>query len=232
MNETKEDIELLTETINFATIAHAGQERKYTRQPYIEHPLAVMNAVKKTPSCTLPMLQAAVLHDTVEDTQVTLTEIVVRFGVEVADMVEMLTDISKPSDGNRSVRMFINRGHTAKASPQAKTIKLADIIDNVGSIAKHDPDFAKIYFTEKALSLNILREGDPGLWNIAKEILWPSGKILLTGAVIRMCDCGTKSWPVKPCLNIYQTEQGGQRLATCSECNRTWDTGTLKEIKI
>jgi len=107
----------------------------------------------------------------VEDTPATLDEVVRIFGFEVSELVEMLTNVSKPADGNRAKRKMIDREHMAKASPQAKTIKLADLIDNTRSMVEHDPKFAKVYLAEKALLLEVLREGDASLWRMAHKIL-------------------------------------------------------------
>ncbi|HET8688145.1 MAG TPA: hypothetical protein VFM18_16035, partial [Methanosarcina sp.] len=65
----------------------------------------------------------------------------------------------------------IDRIHTEYASPQAKTIKLADLIDNTSSIVEHDKDFAKIYLAEKKLLLEVLHDGDMKLWLLAQDIL-------------------------------------------------------------
>ena len=73
----------LDKAIQFATKAHEGQTRKYTGEPYIVHPLSVMEIVK-TVDHTEEMLMAAVLHDTVEDTDVTLQDIDREFGPVVA----------------------------------------------------------------------------------------------------------------------------------------------------
>lgn len=156
----------------FATLWHGsiGQKRKYTGEPYINHPAAVVELVRSVPH-TEEMLCAAWLHDTVEDTPCTLDEIERVFGFDVAALVEMLTDVSKPSDGNRKTRKAIDREHTSKASPEAKTIKLADLIDNSRSIVKHDPKFAKVYLAEKSLLLDVLREGDNSLMEIARDFL-------------------------------------------------------------
>lgn len=156
----------------YAERCHAAidQRRKYTDEPYIVHPAAVVELVRSVPH-TEAMLCAAWLHDTVEDTHATLLGIERMFGVEIAELVEQLTDVSKPEDGNRMLRKRIDREHTAKASPAAKTIKLADLIDNTRSIAAHDPDFAKVYFAEKRLLLEVLREGDPTLWKMAHDLL-------------------------------------------------------------
>lgn len=154
----------------FATRYHASidQRRKYTNEPYITHPAAVVELVRSVPH-TEAMICAAWLHDTVEDTPATLEDIEREFGSEIAGLVEMLTDISKPEDGKRSVRKAIDRDHTEKASPQAKTIKLADLIDNTRSIVERDPAFAKVYLSEKALLLEVLYEGDQSLWQMANH---------------------------------------------------------------
>ena len=90
----------------------------------------------------------------------------------VTDLVMWLTDVSKPSDGSRKARKLIDRAHTAAAPPEAKTIKLADLIDNIKSILARDPDFARVYLREKRLLLDeALKEGDATLWRMADEIM-------------------------------------------------------------
>jgi (p)ppGpp synthase/HD superfamily hydrolase len=161
---------LVQRAILFATEAHHGQTRKYTGEPYIVHPLEVMEIVKTVPH-TPEMLAAAVLHDVVEDTDVTLADIWNEFGFTVRKFVADLTDISVPSDGNRKARKHLDLIHTAKANPQSKTIKLADLISNSRSITEHDPKFAKVYMREKAALLKVLTEGDPTLYARAKKIV-------------------------------------------------------------
>jgi (p)ppGpp synthase/HD superfamily hydrolase len=84
----------------FAAAAHGaiGQKRKYTGEDYIVHPIAVAEIVRSVPH-TEVMIAAALLHDVVEDTPVTLEE---RFGCEVRELVDWLTD--KPEKGNRKER--------------------------------------------------------------------------------------------------------------------------------
>jgi (p)ppGpp synthase/HD superfamily hydrolase len=154
----------------YATAKHEGQVRKYTGEPYINHPAAVADIVRGVPH-TQAMIAAAWLHDTVEDTDATLQEVTELFGIEVGIFVEMLTDVSKPEDGNRALRKAIDCDHTAQAIPQAKTIKLADLIDNSHSIIKRDPEFAKVYMKEKQLLLQVLGEGDRFLWKRAQSIV-------------------------------------------------------------
>lgn len=156
---------------NFAALCHAevGQVRKYTNEPYINHPAEVVSIIK-TVTHTLAMVQAAWLHDTVEDTNITLDDVRLEFGNEVAEMVEMLTDVSRPEDGNRAARKAIDCEHTAKASPAAKTIKLADLISNTSSIVARDPEFARTYLMEKRRLLEVLKDGDPTLWARAFDL--------------------------------------------------------------
>jgi (p)ppGpp synthase/HD superfamily hydrolase len=152
----------------FAHNAHAkrNQKRKYTGENYIVHPLAVAQIVGEvTPD--LEMIAAAILHDTLEDTDTTKEELQEQFGARVASLVEEVTDVSKPSDGNRTIRKELDRQHLAKVSPDAKTIKLADLIDNTKSIVQYDPSFAKVYLKEKKALLEVLKEGNQELWNRA-----------------------------------------------------------------
>ena len=152
----------------FAAKAHAGQVRKYTGEPYIVHPYEVYSIVLKIGG-TDDMLAAALLHDTVEDTSVTISDIRKEFSPDIADLVADLTDVSQPEDGNRAVRKEIDRQHTAQASPEAKTIKLADLISNSKSIVQHDPSFAKVYMKEKTALLEVLTEGNASLHARASE---------------------------------------------------------------
>lgn len=155
---------------DFATAAHAGAVRKYTGMPYITHPIAVADIVRAVPH-TDEMLAAAYLHDVVEDTDVTLDEIEDKFGREVAELVYWLTDTTTPEVGDRRTRKATYRAHLAGAPNAAKTIKLADLINNTESIVEHDPKFARVYLAEKAELLTVLEGGDLNLLALAKNIL-------------------------------------------------------------
>lgn len=145
---------LINKAFTFAFAAHAavGQKRKYSGQPYIVHPVEVASIVA-TVDHTDEMLAAALLHDTVEDTQITLEQIEAFFGPVVMNYVSWLTDISKPGDGNRAIRKQIDREHTWLAPFEAQTIKVADLIANCLDITAQDPDFAVVYMKEKRLLL-------------------------------------------------------------------------------
>jgi len=157
----------------FATAAHAatGQKRKYTGEPYILHPAEVVDIIERNAIYyTDKQLAAAWLHDVVEDTAVTIELITELFGGHVAGLVENLTDVSKPSDGNRAARKAIDLAHIAQCRPQAATIKVADLISNTQSIAERDPEFARVYLPEKREVLKVLaNKADPELLRIATE---------------------------------------------------------------
>ena len=148
---------MVVEAKMFATAAHAaiGQKRKYSGDDYIIHPQRVAAIVEKHGG-TDEMIAAAWLHDTVEDTDVTPDLITKMFGVDVAGIVEGLTDVSLPSDGNRAKRKSIDRMHSASASTESQFVKCADIIDNSWDIAENDLSFAKVYKSEVFLLLHAM----------------------------------------------------------------------------
>jgi (p)ppGpp synthase/HD superfamily hydrolase len=170
--DTKEQAMTLIEKARaFATAAHAavGQLRKYTFEPYIVHPAEVAALVATVPGHTPEMVAAAWLHDTVEDTGVTIELIRSEFGAEVAELVGWLTDVSRPDHGNRAARKAVDRAHTAGAPAAAQTIKLADLIANTRSIMEHDEKFAVTYLAEKRMLLEVMTKGDPGLMAQARS---------------------------------------------------------------
>ncbi len=163
--------DLIERAREFATNAHQriGQRRKYTNQPYHLHLAAVAKLVEEV-SDDAEMVAAAWLHDTVEDTPATLDDIEKNFGQSVAELVEELTDISKASDGNRAARKELDRIHLSQASLRAKTVKLADLIDNSKDIRKNDERFARVYLSEMGALLKVLSDGDPILFKRASKL--------------------------------------------------------------
>ena len=159
----------------FANAAHASiqQTRKYSGEPYINHPRQVRQILLD--HATGPVLPeqelAAILHDVVEDTGVTQELVDQVFGPLIGRLVENLTDISKPTDGNRRTRKALDLAHTAKSDPLAKSVKLADLVANARDITTQDPDFARVWLREKAALLEVLGDGDPGLLALAYQTL-------------------------------------------------------------
>jgi len=153
----------------FAYKAHGNQKRKYTGDSYMVHPLAVAQIVKDYGGSE-DMQQAAFLHDVVEDTHIAIVDIEQNFGLDVANLVGWLTDISKPGDGNRAARKALDRAHSADAPVEAQFIKLADLMDNTKSIVQHDPKFAKVYLKEKELLLDAMdKVHDTELFSVVSQ---------------------------------------------------------------
>ena len=141
----------------YASAAHAAvsQRRKYTDEPYIVHPIRVAGIVANFGG-TDEMIAAAYLHDVVEDTGVSIEDILDMFGSVVAVIVDGLTDVSKPEDGNRAVRKAMDRQHSADATWAAQFVKCADIIDNASDIGDNDPSFNIVYRKEMVALLEVL----------------------------------------------------------------------------
>jgi hypothetical protein len=154
----------------FARKAHgdADHRRKYSGAPYSVHLERVARLVA-TVSRDEEMIAAAWLHDTVEDTPTKIGKIAKRFGGGIAGLVGELTDVSTPADGNRRDRKAVDRKHTAAASARAKTIKLADLIDNCHDITENDPVFAAVFLGEMGQLLKVLGDGDPTLYEKAVQ---------------------------------------------------------------
>lgn len=159
---------------SFATNAHMGQTRKYTGEPYITHPTAVAELLRiNYKDTTEDMYMAALLHDTVEDTEATHEEIARFFGDKVSELVKGLTDVSKPEDGNRATRKAIDRDHIAQGSKEVQTIKVFDLIHNTESIREHDPKFWEVYKLEKQDLLNVMTKVDPEIKQLGWESITP-----------------------------------------------------------
>lgn len=147
-----------------------GQTRKYTGEPYHTHPAAVawiVRSVGGTPN----MVAAAYLHDVVEDTHITLDQLSDDFGFTIADMVDWLSDLQTPEDGNRATRKKRERDRLAMSPPEVQTIKLADLIHNSRSIFQHDPEFAQVYLKEKRAILEVMTKGHSLLYQKAWDII-------------------------------------------------------------
>ena len=182
--------DIIKRAYEFAKQAHeaVGQKRKYSGEPYIVHPEGVVGILMEHGHMSDNMLAAAYLHDTVEDTAVTIEDIDREFGPEISALVGMLTDTAKPEDGNRATRMGINRAHAAQGSPDAQTIKLADILHNIRDVAVQDPKWAmgkNGYIAEKEAVVEALTGADPKLRDYARaEILRIKGELgMKTGAI-------------------------------------------------
>ena len=158
----------------FCVAAHCavGQKRKYTGIDYYHHPFEVAQLIRDHALVfNTDMIVAALLHDVVEDTEVTGDQVQEVFGPMVAELVAQVTDVSTPADGGREARKSLDRLHLAKASAEGQTIKLADLICNCRDIVQRDPAFARVYMREKRLLLGVLNKGDARLYEMAFGLL-------------------------------------------------------------
>jgi (p)ppGpp synthase/HD superfamily hydrolase len=109
--EPRTDSDLATVALRFARRVHLGQHRKQTNEQFVEHPIAVARLLIDS-GFNGPMIAAAYLHDTVEKTGVDIDEIRERFGPDVAELVNCLTedpDIDDYAERKRSMREGILR---------------------------------------------------------------------------------------------------------------------------
>lgn len=154
----------------FAHAAHAasGHKRKYTGEDYIAHPANVASLVANSAHASPETIAAAWLHDVVEDCPgIDAGMIEYFFGAKVRQLVQECSHIDRTDDPrklNRFERMAIELARAADISPEAKTIKLADLLDNTATIVAHDLKFAQVYMAEKRRLVMVLVGGDQGLW--------------------------------------------------------------------
>ena len=135
--------ELLDRAIVFAVKAHAGTERRGKGFPYIIHPMEAMEIVA-TMTTDQELLAAAALHDTVEDTEVTIEDLRAEFGEKIASLVaqeseEMPEGVSEEESWHDRKQVAIDR--LAKASHDAKIVALGDKLSNMRAIAR---DYAEM----------------------------------------------------------------------------------------
>ena len=139
--------ELLDRAIVFAVRAHAGTERRGKGYPYIVHPLEAVGIVA-TMTSDQELLAAAALHDTVEDTDVTVEQIRAEFGDRVAALVAEETDEIPGQAGNEGLAGRLSEEETwharkraaidrlSKAGREAKMVALGDKLSNMRAIAR------------------------------------------------------------------------------------------------
>jgi (p)ppGpp synthase/HD superfamily hydrolase len=136
--EPRTDTDLATTALRFARRAHLGQHRKQTHEQFVEHPIAVAKLVSEQ-GLNGSILAAAYLHDVVEKTEVEPTEIRERFGPDVAEVVEALTD-------DDSVEGYVERKRALRrqvmeSSRDSVLIYAADRVANMRDWRKVAPEY-------------------------------------------------------------------------------------------
>jgi guanosine-3',5'-bis(diphosphate) 3'-pyrophosphohydrolase len=133
-----EDTGLLLRAADFAARKHSFQRRKDAEaSPYINHPLALANALANLGGVTdVQVLCAALLHDTIEDTETTAAELTDAFGPDIAGIVlEVSDDKSLPKQRRKDLQVE----HAPHLSTGAKLVKLADKLCNVRDVYASPP---------------------------------------------------------------------------------------------
>jgi (p)ppGpp synthase/HD superfamily hydrolase len=135
--EPRTDSELATAALRFARRAHLGQHRKQTDEQFVEHPIAVARLISEA-GFNGSILAAAYLHDVVEKTEVEATEIRERFGPDVAEVVDALTD-------DESVEAYAERKRALRrqvldAGRDSVLIYAADRVANMRDWRKVPPE--------------------------------------------------------------------------------------------
>lgn len=163
----------------FARDAHGSQRRKFVDELYIEHSIRVMKECSAVTQ-KLPILAAALLHDVIEDTAVTVEEMkefLLRIMSEadaaktvklVIDLTDVYTHEAHPQ-WNRRVRKDKENERLKTISADSRTIKYADMIDNATGIEGND--FAPKLLQEMKRNLKTIPGGDPTLYEKAVAIV-------------------------------------------------------------
>jgi guanosine-3',5'-bis(diphosphate) 3'-pyrophosphohydrolase len=122
----------------FAAEKHRNQRRKDAEaSPYINHPITLAKILSSEGGIHDGLvLCAAVLHDTIEDTETSYDELAEQFGHEIADVVREVTDDKSLPKAVRKQKQIEHAAHLSRA---AKLVKLADKIANLRDVADHPP---------------------------------------------------------------------------------------------
>jgi len=134
------NVSKILEAARFAASKHHGQFRKGSDpEPYIVHPLEVAQLLARVGNVEdTDVLIAALLHDTIEDTETTEDEIAERFGGRVASIVlEVTDDKSLPKERRKELQVE----HAPHLSHEAKQLKMCDKISNIRDILTNPPDW-------------------------------------------------------------------------------------------
>ena len=182
---------ILAAVRDFAHHAHGDQRRRYTNDPYIVHPVRVMETCRTYTQDTATLC-AALLHDVLEDTPVQ-EEAIRRFletlmsEVEVTRTLRIVVELTDVYTHELQPRMKRKERRSREAErlatviADAQTVKYADIIDNTIDLTQNDPDFAPVYIRECQAILDVADKGNADLYDRVLEMLqtymaqFPSG---------------------------------------------------------
>jgi guanosine-3',5'-bis(diphosphate) 3'-pyrophosphohydrolase len=132
-------LEVVLRAVAFAAWKHRDQRRKDAdASPYVNHPIALAEVLWTEGHVRDPVvIAAALLHDTLEDTETRVSELLGNFGPEVTAIVEEVTDVQWLKKGSRK-KLQVSRA--SRSSDGAKLVKLADKISNLRDIIASPPE--------------------------------------------------------------------------------------------
>jgi guanosine-3',5'-bis(diphosphate) 3'-pyrophosphohydrolase len=167
-------LSLLFKALSFSAEKHTKQRRKdIDKTPYINHPISLANILAQRWVIDENVLCAAILHDTIEDTETTVDELQEHFGEKITSIVLEVTD---DKSLEKSVRKQKQVEHAATISHEAKLVKLADKIANITDIINTPPadwssDRKKEYFEWAKAVVDNLRGAHQGLEKDFDELI-------------------------------------------------------------
>lgn len=149
---------MIQKAIEFATEKHKGQMRKFEKKEYIEHPKKVAQIIKENKESKKlnELIAAAILHDTLEDTKTTESELKKYFGKLIASLVKELTTNEEEKKEMGKKEYLLEK--MANMSSWGLVIKLADRLDNVSDLSSSPKEFQKKYIEETKFILKQLEE--------------------------------------------------------------------------
>jgi guanosine-3',5'-bis(diphosphate) 3'-pyrophosphohydrolase len=153
----------------FASRKHSKQRRKDAdASPYINHPIALVSILAVEAGINdCDTLCAALLHDTIEDTDTSVEELVEAFGGPVASLVQEVTDDKRLP---KAERKLLQVEHAARLSPKARLVKLADKIANLRDVADSPPNWPlarrQKYFDWAKQVVDQIPDPPPGLLSL------------------------------------------------------------------
>lgn len=138
MTKSPTDFGLVLKAMEFAARKHRDQRRMDTQaSPYINHPIALANLLWKEGGVDDPrVIAAALLHDTIEDTETSYEELRGQFGAIVADIVVEVTDVKWL---HKHARKLLQVSRARQSTRGAKLVKLADKIANLRDLIANPP---------------------------------------------------------------------------------------------
>ena len=164
--------------LDCAIRSHENQHRKDGSTLYVTHPIGVAALVDQYGGNENQVI-AALLHDVVEDCDITLSEVADKFGEDVAQIVGDLTNTSKQDrpELNRAARKKLDAHLLAQASSSSQLVKLCDIYYNISDLHGLETGFRIKFLLEKKLQTQTMSKNwsslgaTPNMWKLREAII-------------------------------------------------------------